>query len=65
MEASKNAGYIPFLVVWEPKESEMCKNSLIETISSQDLSQKVRFNDYPFIGVGYKQMITEVLGIHL
>lgn len=64
MEASKNAGYIPFLVVWEPKESEMCKNSLIETISSQDLSQKVRFNDYPFIGVGYKQMITEVLGIH-
>jgi hypothetical protein len=64
MKASKNAGYIPFLVVWEPKESEMCKNSLIETISSQDLSQKVRFNDYPFIGVGYKQMITEVLGIH-
>lgn len=64
MEASKNAGYIPFLVVWEPKESEMCKNSLIETISSQDLSQKVRFNDYPFIGVGYKQMITEVLGVH-
>lgn len=65
MEASKNAGYTPFLIVWEPKESEMCKNSLIETISSQDLSQKVRFNDYPFIGVGYKQMITEVLGIHL
>jgi len=64
MEASKNAGYVPFLVVWEPKESEMCKNSLIETISSQDLSHKVRFNDYPFIGVGYKQMITEVLGIH-
>ena len=64
MEASKNAGYIPFLVVWEPKESEMCENSLIETISSQDLSHKVRFNDYPFIGVGYKQMITEVLGIH-
>lgn len=64
MEASKNAGYIPFLVVWEPKESEMCKNNLIETISSQDLSQKVRFNDYPFIGVGYKQMITEVLGVH-
>jgi hypothetical protein len=64
MEASKNAGYVPFLVVWDPKESEMCKNSLIETISSQDLSQKVRFNDYPFIGVGYKQMITEVLGVH-
>lgn len=64
MEASKNTGYVPFLVVWEPKESEMCKNSLIETISSQDLSHKVRFNDYPFIGVGYKQMITEVLGIH-
>jgi hypothetical protein len=64
MEASKNAGYVPFLVVWEPKESEMCENSLIETISSQDLSHKVRFNDYPFIGVGYKQMITEVLGIH-
>jgi len=64
MEASKNAGYVPFLVVWEPKKSEMCKNSLIETISSQDLSHKVRFNDYPFIGVGYKQMITEVLGIH-
>jgi hypothetical protein len=64
MQASKNAGYVPFLVVWEPKESEMCENSLIETISSQDLSQKVRFNDYPFIGVGYKQMITEVLGIH-
>jgi hypothetical protein len=64
MKASKNAGYVPFLVVWEPKESEMCENSLIETISSQDLSQEVRFNDYPFIGVGYKQMITEVLGIH-
>jgi hypothetical protein len=64
MQASKNAGYTPFLVVWEPKESEMCKNSLIETISSQDLSQEVRFNDYPFIGVGYKQMITEVLGVH-
>jgi len=64
MEASKNAGYVPFIVVWDTKESEMCKNSLIETISSQDLSQKVRFNDYPFIGVGYKQMITEVLGVH-
>jgi hypothetical protein len=50
--------------VKEPKESEMCKNSLIETISSQDLAQQVRFNDYPFIGVGYKQMITEVLGVH-
>ena len=64
MKASYEAGYTPLLVVWEPEESEMCKNSLIETISSQDLSQKVRFNDYPFIGVGYKQMITEVLGIH-
>lgn len=64
MKASYEAGYLPLLVVWEPEESEMCKNSLIETISSQDLSQKIRFNDYPFIGVGYKQMITEVLGIH-
>lgn len=63
MKASKESGYMPFLIVWEPKESEMCENSLIETISSQDLSHKVRFNDYPFIGVGYKQMITEVLGI--
>jgi hypothetical protein len=65
MKASLDSGYIPFLVVWEPKESEMCENSLIETISSQDLTQQVRFNDYPFIGVGYKPMITEVLGIHI
>lgn len=64
MNASYEAGYLPLLVVWEPEESEMCKNSLIETISSQNLSQKIRFNDYPFIGVGYKQMITEVLGVH-
>lgn len=64
LKAAKDVGYIPFLVLWELKESEMCEKSLIETISSQDPSYGVRFNDYPFIGVGYKQMITEVLGIH-
>ena len=64
MEAAKNAGYIPYLVLWDPKNSEMCEKDLIETISSQVLSQEERFNDYPFIGVGNKQMIAEVLGIH-
>lgn len=65
LEAAKNAGYIPLLLVLEPKQIEMCEKNLIETISSQALNQyEGRFNDYPFIGVGYKQMITEVLGIH-
>lgn len=45
------------------KNSEMCEKDLIETISSQALlSHEGRFNDYPFIGVGNKSMISEVLG---
>ena len=63
MSASIKEGYIPILVVWDINNQEMCKKDLIETISSQVLSQKERFNDYPFIGVGNKQMIAEALGI--
>ena len=65
MQCSKDAGYIPLLVLWNPADKEMCKNSLIETISSQDLTQQVRFNDYPFIGVGNKLKIAEALGIQI
>lgn len=62
MASARNAGYNTILCVWEPKQLEMCEKDLIETISSQAWCDTGRFNDYPFIGVGYKQMITEVLG---
>ena len=64
MSAAIKEGYIPILVVWDINDQETCKKDLIETISSQVLTQKERFNDYPFIGVGNKQMIAEALGIH-
>lgn len=62
MDSAKEAGWNTILCVWEPKQMEMCEKDLIETISSQAWSDTGRFNDYPFIGVGYKQAITEVLG---
>lgn len=63
MSAAQEHGYIPFIVLWDIKNSEMCEKDLIETISSQALlSHEGRFNDYPFIGVGNKSMISEVLG---
>lgn len=66
MQSIIDANLIPLLVVWEPKQMEMCEKDLIETISSQaPLKFWGRFNDYPFIGVGYKQMIAEVLGTQL
>lgn len=65
MKASYDMGYNPILVVWETKgeRMEMCKKSLIETISSQAWNCTGRFNDYPFIGVGHKQTMLEVLGV--
>ena len=54
LKASKDAGYIPILVVWDKKKAEQLKKILIETISSQALMHEGRFNDYPFIGVGFK-----------
>ena len=67
MKASYEHGYKPILVVWElnSERMEMCKKSLIETISSQAWNCTGRFNDYPFIGVGYKQTVSEVLGIQM
>ena len=67
MKCSFDQGYKPILVVWEKKldKVEMCKKSLIETISSQAWNCPGRFRDYPFIGVGHKQTMLEVLGIHL
>lgn len=64
LTSMKNQGFKPLLVIWEPKQKEMCEKDLIETISSQALRCEGRFNDYPFIGVGYKHMITEALGAH-
>lgn len=66
MQSIIDANLIPLLVVWNPKQMEMCEKDLIETISSQSpIKFWGRFNDYPFIGVGYKQMIAEVLGTQL
>jgi hypothetical protein len=64
MSSARKAGWNTILCIWEPKQMEMCEKDLIETISSQAWSDTGRFNDYPFIGVGYKQAITEVLGTH-
>lgn len=65
MEAAKKSGKVPILIVIEnTKQMEMLEKELVETISSQVWCDPERFNDYPFIGVGYKQMITEVLGNH-
>lgn len=65
LKSVKEAGLIPILVLIDPKQIEMCKKDLIETISSQAFEWfEGRFNDYPFIGVGYKQMISEVLETH-
>lgn len=65
LKASYEAGYKPILIVWNNKmpQMEMCKKELIETISSQAWNCTGRFNDYPFIGVGCKQMAFEALGI--
>jgi hypothetical protein len=66
LKAAKDEGYIPLLCVVEPSQIEMFKNDLIETISSQAPNWcGGRFNDYPFIGVGYKHMVSEVLGIQI
>ena len=54
MEASLKEGYIPVLVVWDKNNTEKLEKILIETISSQALIHEGRFNDYPFIGVGFK-----------
>lgn len=64
LKAANAAGYKVLLCVLDVKQIEMFEKDLIETISSQVLKCEERFNDYPFIGVGYKQKITEVLGIH-
>jgi hypothetical protein len=64
MKAVRDAGKIPILIViQDPKQMADVEKDLIETISSQAWTDPGRFNDYPFIGVGYKQMITEVLEI--
>ncbi|NBP03287.1 MAG: hypothetical protein EBU90_25020 [Proteobacteria bacterium] len=64
MAASYNNGYKPILVVIDTKDKcqmEMFEKELIEAISSEAWNYTGTFNDYPFIGVGYKQMIAEVL----
>ena len=64
MKAALNSGYKPLLVIWEPKSQdsiEQCENDLIETISSQVWRYPERLNDYPFIGVGHKPTVSEVL----
>lgn len=67
MKYSYDQGYKPILVIWEKslEKVEMCKKSLIETISSQAWNCPGRFRDYPFIGVGHKQTVFEVLGIQI
>jgi hypothetical protein len=67
MKYAYEQGYKPILVVWEKKIDivEMCKKSLIETISSQAWNCPGRFRDYPYIGVGHKQTMLEVLGIQI
>ena len=65
MLGSRNNLYKPILIILNKKfDLEMFEKDLIETISSQDTVQCVRFNDYPFIGVGDKQMISEALDIY-
>jgi endogenous inhibitor of DNA gyrase (YacG/DUF329 family) len=54
MQASLMNGFIPILVVWDKNNAEQLEKILIETISSQALIREGRFNDYPFIGVGFK-----------
>lgn len=57
--------YKPILIILDKKfDLEKFEKDLIETISSQDTVQCVRFNDYPFIGVGDKLMISEALDIY-
>jgi len=54
MQASLDEGFTPILVVWDKNNAEQLEKILIETISSQALLREGRFNDYPFIGVGFK-----------
>lgn len=67
LKFSYEQGYKPILVIWETRSDrvEMCKKSLIETISSQAWNCTGRFRDYPFIGVGHKQTVSEALGIQI
>lgn len=64
LQSVKSKGFIPVLAVLELDQIEMFEKNLIETISSQALDwYQGRFNDYPFMGVGHKQKMAEVLGI--